>query len=512
MKFLSTALLCTLLYLSEETECSSTNGTGVVFRLTGRGLTYALNKAYSSYNNKKFNMSYSIGPINKTINETNYWIDKLQLINHNHDAKDLTDFDVKIVPESKCLNISVKGNLATMKGEVTCRNITHRDHSQNCTIVAKMPWFFQLHIGRSTKENTGKYFTTEVCNSTDNCSLPINATTTEFTNCSQQQETLCRNEELLFRDFFRSLLRDKLKSICSIVRVLINNQLNYYMKSINLAPNIAKTTFWVDLTMPLDPVYNTTFLETFHKGDLHWLLTDEVYPNCPNTNFDLNTETDNSSMTYLWISRNVVKAALEGLQIHGLLHFKITADTLDHTSGLNTTCRVGVCVGRLVPSLAKMYPNCFVDLDVYSLETPDILFEKDLLIINGKFIMFAYVRCPSSPSDQDIGIASLVGGASMRIKLSITNSILHGKIDAIEPNLENIDSEISGFDVQTVNFIIRSAVIVTIEPLFNQYGEKGVEIPIVHAHMINSSVRLIKDAIIIGSDIEADPTVSLNTV
>lgn len=56
-----------------------------------------------------------------------------------------------------------------------------------------------------------------------------------------------------------------------------------------------------------------------------------------------------------------------------------------------------------------MYPNCFVDLDVYSLETPDILFEKDLLILNGKFIMFAYVRCPSSPSDQDIGIASLVG-------------------------------------------------------------------------------------------------------
>lgn len=36
----------------------------------------ALNKAYSSYNNKKFNMSFSIGPINKTINETNYWIDK----------------------------------------------------------------------------------------------------------------------------------------------------------------------------------------------------------------------------------------------------------------------------------------------------------------------------------------------------------------------------------------------------------------------------------------------------
>ena len=27
---------------------------------------------------------------------------------------------------------------------------------------------------------------------------------------------------------------------------------------------------------------------------------------------------------------------------------------------------------------------------------------------------------------------------------------------------------------------------------FSEYGEKGVEIPIVHAHMINSSVRLIK--------------------
>lgn len=75
----------------------------------------------------------------------------------------------------------------------------------------------KLFTGRSTKENTGKYFTTEVCNSTDNCSLPINATTTEFTNCSSQQETLCRNEELLFRDFFRSLLRDKLKSVRNLL-------------------------------------------------------------------------------------------------------------------------------------------------------------------------------------------------------------------------------------------------------------------------------------------------------
>ena len=45
---------------------------------------------------------------------------KLIMINHNHD-KDLKDFDVKIIPESKCLNISIKEKLATMKGEVTCR-------------------------------------------------------------------------------------------------------------------------------------------------------------------------------------------------------------------------------------------------------------------------------------------------------------------------------------------------------------------------------------------------------
>lgn len=51
-------------------------------------------------------------------------------------------------------------------------------------------------------------------------------------------------------------------------------------------------------------------------------------------------------MTYLWISRNVVKAALEGLQIHGLLHFKITADTVMYSQCIaySTSTRERTCV------------------------------------------------------------------------------------------------------------------------------------------------------------------------
>uniref|UniRef100_A0A8W8JZH2 Lipid-binding serum glycoprotein C-terminal domain-containing protein n=1 Tax=Magallana gigas TaxID=29159 RepID=A0A8W8JZH2_MAGGI len=69
------------------------------------------------------------------------------------------------------------------------------------------------------------------------------------------------------------------------------------------------------------------------------------------------------------------------------------------------------------------------------------------------------------------------------------------------PYLENIDSSISDFNVQTVNFIIRSAVIVTVEPLLNEFGKTGFGIPVAHVELYNSTIELRKDIILIGSDL-----------
>lgn len=60
--------------------------------------------------------------------------------------------------------------------------------------------------------------------------------------------------------------------------------------------------------------------------------------------------------------------------------------------------------------LAEKYPNHYIDLDLYSLETPDVKFEQNLAVIKGKIVMFAYVRDPVQKHDiETIGIAKLNG-------------------------------------------------------------------------------------------------------
>lgn len=57
--------------------------------------------------------------------------------------------------------------------------------------------------------------------------------------------------------------------------------------------------------------------------------------------------------------------------------------------------------------LAEKYPNCYIDLDLYSLETPDVKFQQNLAVLEGKIVMFAYVRDPYNKNST--GIAKLDG-------------------------------------------------------------------------------------------------------
>ncbi|XP_062590570.1 BPI fold-containing family B member 4-like [Saccostrea cucullata] len=183
-----------------------------------------------------------------------------------------------------------------------------------------------------------------------------------------------------------------------------------------------------------------------------------------------------------------------------MLHYKITPEKLSKDNpGLNTFCAEKVCVGRLVPELEEKYPNQYMDLDIYSLETPNVTFEKNLAVIKFYTVMFAYIRNPES--NISTLIAKLDGNADMRIRVFMTKSIFQGKIVAFEPYLKNVESTVHGFDMQTVNFILMSAVVTTVEPALNELGRKGMPLPLTpKIQLENSTVHLIENAIVIGSD------------
>lgn len=482
--------------------CSPNKSYGIVLRFTEKGLTYAVNKAtyneLPKWRNWTKILEVSISSVNETVDGINYWIDKLTL---NIEAKEpneqnLKSFSVTIDPTSRCLKVTAL-DFASLRGNVQCHSTINRDEKQNCSAIVKIPWYFRINIER---DHNG-YLTSHMCNSTDKCVIPSSDPTLEFTNCTRSEEKLCemgksRFEELFIEHRLNVALNTLKNETCGLLETFVNKDLKKLLrKKVELKPNIKKT-FSIDLLMPIEPFYNDSYIDTFHKGVVSWFTTGEIYKSTPISYYDLPY---NNRMLYLWASGDTMKAFLEGFQIHGILHYKITAEDLKN-SGLNTTCQTGVCVGRLVPLLAEKYPNCYIDLDLYSLETPDVKFQQNLAVLEGKIVMFAYVRDPYNKNST--GIAKLDGQVNMQIKLWVNGTTLHAVVDAIDTYLENIDSTISDFNVQTVNFIIRSAVIVTVEPLLNDLGNTGFIIPVAHVILYNSTIELRKDIILIGSDLE----------
>lgn len=505
---LSLMLCWTSMHLSHQMLYSSPNNSyGIVLRFTERGLAYAVNIAiYKEVPKWKWTeiINVSISNVNETADGVNYWIEKLILNTTPKEPKEgiPNSFSVTIDPTLRCLKVTALDAFASLRGKVQCHNLTG-DEKQNCSVIVKTPWSFRVNIDR----DKDGYLMSHMCNSTDKCAIPSSDPalypTIEFSNCTRSEKKVCARGKSTFEELFiehrlNETLNGLKKEACVLIEKFVNKNLTMLLrKKIDLIPNINKT-FTIDLLMPKKPLYNESYIDTFHKGTVSWYTTDEIYKTTPISNYDLPY---NNRMLYLWASGDTIKAFLEGFQIHGNLHQKITAEDLKN-GGLNTTCQTGVCVGRLVPLLAEKYPNHYIDLDLYSLETPDVKFEQNLAVIKGKIVMFAYVRDPVQKHDiETIGIAKLNGKVSMQIKLWVNGSTLHAVVDAIDPYLENIDSSISDFNVQTVNFIIRSAVIVTVEPLLNEFGKTGFGIPVAHVELYNSTIELRKDIILIGSDL-----------
>ncbi|XP_061180216.1 uncharacterized protein LOC133188742 [Saccostrea echinata] len=329
--------------------------------------------------------------------------------------------------------------------------------------------------------------------------------TINYKDCDILSEKLCEKDT---EDFKLNFITNRLNKTLNLLDVChsldkVIEAIGKKLKKVDLFPNIQPgTLFNVNLSMPKDPTYNETFIDTYHKGDVFWHSTLEKYPT-GFVHFDRDKNT--SKMIYLWISKYGMESFLEGFQRHGMLHYMITAENLHAGHGLNTTCKTGVCVGRLVPSLAKKYPDSFMDLDLYSLKTPNITFEKDLAVLSGKIVMFVNIRDPRPGLGNFTQIAKLDVSVTLRIQVYIMNETrIRGKVVAFDPYIENIDvgPEITGFDQQTINFILLGAVVVTAEPKLNELGERGFCIPIIHAKLKNTTIQLIDKAIVIGGDVE----------
>ncbi|XP_048765924.2 bactericidal permeability-increasing protein-like isoform X2 [Ostrea edulis] len=458
----------------------------VVFRLTQTGLTYAVNTILEKV--KVQNISaYSFSCVNETTTSVNYYMESLQIIRYtNLNASASFEPD----PSSR-VNLTVHDLSVELQGKVRCTHRQRRVFTQNCTLKMEIrgSGYFLSHIGRN-----GGMFKLRMVKK--DCHILPSNITINFTECDEsvESESLCNNGSSDFIEQFRENRIGEAK-LCLLLTFFINFKENKEMEDIDLLPAISKIPFGANLSMTKDPKYTNEYIETYHEGGIFWLSTGENYNVTP---IDFTLHNDSSKMVYLWVSKSVTESFFEGIQIHGMLHYLITAQKVG--SGLNTTCTKGVCVGRLVPELGKKFPKQYMDLEVYSIKNPTVKFQKNLAILGGKMVMFASIRDPIS--GVSFVIAKLTGEVQIQIKVNMRNLTLHGEVVSFEPSIEDITSPYVDFNSQTVNFILTGAVVVAIEPRLNALGSTGITLPVPKIELYNTTIDLIENAIVLGSDVE----------
>ncbi|XP_061169422.1 uncharacterized protein T19C3.5-like [Saccostrea echinata] len=338
----------------------------------------------------------------------------------------------------------------------------------------------------------------------DSCTIPTPNISIEYTDCEKPENSICvANSSELEEKFKKERLTQT--KLCLLLSFYFLTRGNTEMDKINLTPRIMKVPFIANLLMQHQPKYESTYLNTYHKGEILWFPTMKSLYKNGSANYTLHN--DSSKMVYIWISKDVVQSLFEGVQTHGMFRYKITPEKLfPGNPGLNTSCTEGVCVGRLVPELEEKFPNQYMDLDIYSLETPNVTFEKNLAVLKFSTVMFVYIRHPICTNSTLI--AKLDGSVDIRIKVFMNKKLFHGNIVAFEPYLKHVESTVHGFDVQMVNFILISAVVTTVEPVLNELGREGIPLPLPDTILLhNSTVDLIENAIVIGSDGSYNSTV-----
>ncbi|XP_061195726.1 uncharacterized protein LOC133203947 [Saccostrea echinata] len=307
----------------------------------------------------------------------------------------------------------------------------------------------------------------------DSCIIPPPNLRIRYTDCDKPTDSICAANTLELEDKFK---RERLTQakLCVLLRVYLLTRGSTEMNTIILTPRIGQTPFLANLLMQQQPNYESSFLNTYHKGEVLWFPTMENLSKNQTVHYTLHNES--SKMVYIWISKDAVRSLFEGIQRHGMLHYKITPEKLE-----------------------EKYPNQYMDLDIYSVETPNVTFEKNLAVLTFYTVMFVYIRHPARSTS--IPIAKLDGSVDIRIKVFMNGSLFQGNIVAFEPYLKKMESTVEGFDIQTVNFILTSAVVTTVEPVLNELGRNGIPLPITDRIILqNSTVDLIENAIVIGSD------------
>ncbi|XP_051957871.1 bactericidal permeability-increasing protein-like [Xyrauchen texanus] len=297
----------------------------------------------------------------------------------------------------------------------------------------------------------------------------------------------------LFSSFINKALRNALqKQICPLVEDSIAD-MNPHLKTLNV---LAKVDNYAEIeySMVASPVISNTSIDLGLKGEFY-NIGQHKEPPFSTTPFSLPSQDTN--MLYIGLSAFTANSA--GFVYHnaGALSLNITDDMIPSGSPIHLNTGT---FGVFIPQIAKMYPGLMMKLLVKTVKEPTLTFESNNVTVQASSTVTAYAIQPNNTLSS-LFVLNLEGSVSARIyvtELKLAGAVTLNKID-----MSLAKSYVGPFKVTSLDNIFTMVLKVAVIPKVNARLEEGYPLPAIgKMHLINTQLQVLKDFLLIGTDVQ----------
>ncbi|XP_076111644.1 bactericidal permeability-increasing protein-like [Mytilus galloprovincialis] len=294
-------------------------------------------------------------------------------------------------------------------------------------------------------------------------------------------------------------------NICGILKDLVEKNGQRVLSNVKVKIPVGNSMM-VDYRLLSVPSMSTNYLEVHLRGTVLWRNSQTEASFSPAT-FPSNYDT--TKMAYIAISNYVFNTMLYQAYRHNMLVFNITSRNIGYKkSMLNTTCKDN-CIGKLIPQIAKSFPNCSVELHMTSTKQP-VTNIASIVSVTAEGNISVYVR-ELNNSLHYLFRVSAVGGSKLNPR--INNGILYGQLARSEIQTNVTDSVIGTIDEKALKFLEDDILTPYLAPMVSGLCKRGFPLPIMdNFQFVQPELKLKKNAILIETNLKYIPRSGKSTV
>ena len=311
-------------------------------------------------------------------------------------------------------------------------------------------------------------------------------------------------------NLFDSTIADAIKGslndqVCKLAVNAINTQGNKALESLPVQVNIDKTAL-VDYSIVKDPVFNSKFMETEHKGEFMSRTKPEEATFSPVSLPAIGTTTN--KMLYIWLTTYIANTAGVVYQKAGILKVQITPDEVPSNIPIKLNTK---SFKYIVPALYAKYPEMNMTLFLNATQPPVLIVDPHgaNVTVFGEVDVCVYDKNNANKVTPAFNLSVTVyTNATIGIKEENNNPYIIGKANFLGAKFSLKFSSVGNINANllqnAVNILCQEFVIKEL----NKYAAAGLQIPLVDGvQLISPQIILGKGFIVVDTDINYKPSI-----